>query len=71
VRPDGTVASRAPLDANSVPIFSPDGARLAFSVLRGTGGLAFQDLHVMDPDGGARQRLVRGGQAQQPDWQPR
>lgn len=71
VRPDGTVASRAPMDANSVPIFSPDGRRLAFSVIRGAGGLAYQDLYVMGLDGSARRQLVRGGQAQQPDWQPR
>jgi Tol biopolymer transport system component len=71
VRPDGTVASRAETNANSTPIFSPDGTRLAFSVMTGAGGLAYQDLFVMGLDGSARRQLARGGQAEQPDWQPR
>jgi Tol biopolymer transport system component len=69
VRPDGTVLTRAPRD-NSFPIFSPDGRRLAFSETRIRSGLAFQDLHVMRPDGSGKRRLVRGGQASGADWRP-
>ena len=68
-RPDGTVLTRAPR-ANVVPILSPAGDRLAFSEMRNQGGLAFQDLWVMRLDGSGARRLVRGGQATQPDWQP-
>lgn len=72
MRVDGTVLTRAPRDAfESVPPnFSPDGQRFAFSLLRGDGGLAYQDLYRMALDGSARLRIVRGGQAVQPDWQP-
>lgn len=70
MRPDGTVLARAPRD-NTFPIFSPDGDRLAFSETRIKGGLMFQDLYVMRPNGSDRRRVVRGGQATEPDWQPR
>lgn len=70
MRPDGTVLARAPRD-NAFPIFSPDGGRLAFSETRIEGGLAFQDLYVMRPNGSDRRRVVRGGQATAADWQPR
>jgi len=69
VRPDGTVLTRAPR-ANVFPILSPAGHRLAFSEMRFRNGLAFQDLWVMRLDGSGARRLVRGGQATQPDWQP-
>jgi Tol biopolymer transport system component len=69
VRPDGTVLTRAPR-ANVFPILSPAGDRLAFSEMRNQGGLAFQDLFVLRLDGSDARRLVRGGQATQPDWQP-
>jgi Tol biopolymer transport system component len=69
VRPDGTVETRAPR-ANVFPILSPAGDRLAFSEMRPRHGLSFQDLFVMNLDGSEARRLVRGGQATQPDWQP-
>jgi TolB protein len=69
VQPDGTVETRV-TRPNVVPLLSPDGARLAFSETRNKGGLAFQDLWVMRLDGSGARRLVRGGQATQPDWQP-
>jgi Tol biopolymer transport system component len=69
VRPDGGVATRAPRP-NVFPIVSPAGDRLAFSEMRSRNGLAFQDLFRMGLDGGGARRLVRGGQATQPDWQP-
>ena len=71
MRPDGTVLTRAPRD-EEFPIFSPDGRRLAFSVARfgGEPRLGYSDLYTMALDGSARRRLVRGGQAQEPDWQP-
>jgi Tol biopolymer transport system component len=69
VRPDGTVLTRAPRDS-SFPIFSPDGRRLAFSQTRFRRPLQFQDLFVMRLDGTGKRRLVRGGQASGPDWQP-
>jgi Tol biopolymer transport system component len=69
VRLDGTVEARAPR-ANVFPIVSPAGDRLAFSEMRSRNGLAFQDLFVMGLDGSGERRLVRGGQATQPDWQP-
>jgi Tol biopolymer transport system component len=69
VRTDGTVLTRAPRD-NAFPTFSPDGRWLAFSETRFRGGLGFQDLFVMRPDGSDKRRLVRGGQASGPDWQP-
>jgi Tol biopolymer transport system component len=69
VRPDGTVLARAPR-GNAFPIFSPDGRRLAFSEARFRLGLEFEDLFVMRADGSGKRRLVRGGQAVSPDWQP-
>jgi Tol biopolymer transport system component len=71
VRPDGTVLSRAPR-GDVFPIFSPNGALLAFSAPRfgGTPRLGYTDLRVMRLDGTGARRLVRGGQAQDPDWQP-
>jgi hypothetical protein len=71
MRPDGTVLTRAPRD-NTFPIFSPNGRWLAFSLQRfgGDPRLGFKDLYVMRPDGTGRRRLVRGGQAQAPDWRP-
>jgi TolB protein len=69
VRLDGTVLTRAPR-GNAFPIFSPDGRRLAFSEARFRLGLEFEDLLVMRPDGSGKRRLVRGGQAVGPDWQP-
>jgi Tol biopolymer transport system component len=68
-RPDGTVLTRTSR-ANVFPILSPDGNRLAFSETRNEDGLAFQDLFVMRLDGSGARRVVRGGQATQPDWQP-
>lgn len=70
VRPDGTVLTRAPRNG-TFPIFAPDGRWLAFNEARFGGGLSFQDLYVMRPDGSGKRRLVRGGQATEPDWQPR
>jgi Tol biopolymer transport system component len=71
VRPDGTVLTRAPRD-NFFPIFSPDGRWLTFSLARfgGVPRLGYGDLYLMRPDGTDRRRLVRGGQAAGPDWQP-
>lgn len=71
VRPDGAVLSRAPR-FNEFPIFSPDGRRLAFSRSRfgGDPRLGYTDLYLKRPDGTDQRRLVRGGQAQAPDWQP-
>jgi Tol biopolymer transport system component len=70
VRPDGTVLTRAPR-GDVFPIFSPSGGLLAFSASRfgGTPRLGYADLHVMRLDGTGGRRLVRGGQAQDPDWQ--
>ena len=69
VRPDGTVLTRTP--GSSFPIFSPDGRRFAFSAIRygGAPRLAYTDLFTMRPDGSDRRRVVRGGQAAEPDWQ--
>jgi Tol biopolymer transport system component len=72
VRPDGSVLTRAPL-ANAFPIFSPDGRWLLFSLARYAGfapRLGYGDLHLMRPGGTGKRRLVRGGQAGDPDWQP-
>lgn len=71
MRPDGTVLTRAPRD-DEFPSFSPDGRRLAFSLARFSGDprLGYSDLYTMTLDGSARRRLVRGGQAREPDWQP-
>lgn len=66
---DGTVLTRAQRP-NVFPILSPDGGRFAFSEMRFRDGLAFQDLFVTRLDGSGERRLVRGGQATQPDWQP-
>ena len=72
VRPDGTVLTRAPRD-NTFPIFSPDGTRLAFSLARFAGQprLQYEDLFTMRLDATGAQRVVRGGQVNSPDWQPR
>lgn len=69
VSTDGTLLTRAPRP-NVFPILSPDGVRLAFSEMRFRNGLAFQDLFTMSLAGSAERRLVRGGQATAPDWQP-
>jgi TolB protein len=74
MRPDGTVLTRGP-GAGFSPIFSPNGRMLAYSVTRFAGSspedtLAYTDLFVRRPDGSGTRRLVRGGQAQFPDWQP-
>jgi Tol biopolymer transport system component len=73
MRPDGTVLTRGPSSGSSVPIFSPNGRLLAYSATRfgGPQRLQFTDLFVQRPDGSGLRRLVRGGQAQSPDWQPR
>ena len=70
-RPDGAVLTRAPRDSE-FPIFSPDGRWLAFSADRfgGDPRLGYSDLHLKRPDGTGDRRLVRGGQARSPDWQP-
>jgi Tol biopolymer transport system component len=73
VRPDGTVVTRAPAGGLTIPVFSPDGRFLVSSETRFAGQppLQYTDLFVRRPDGSDRRRLVRGGQAQSPDWQPR
>jgi Tol biopolymer transport system component len=73
VRPDGTVVTRAPAGGLTIPVFSPDGQFLVSSETRFAGEprLQYTDLFVQRPDGSDRRRLVRGGQAQSPDWQPR
>jgi Tol biopolymer transport system component len=72
VRPDGTVLTRAPR-GSVFPIWSPDGSRLAFSEARFAGepSLEYEDLWVMHLDGSVKRRVVRGGQVNSPDWQPR
>ena len=69
MRPDGTVLARAPR-GNVFPIFSPDGALLAFNRSRFADELEYEDLFVMHPDGTGERRVVRGGQVNSPDWQP-
>jgi hypothetical protein len=73
VRPDGTVVTRAPAAGLVHPVFSPDGRFLVSSETRFAGQprLQYTDLFVQRPDGSDRRRLVRGGQAESPDWQPR
>ena len=73
VRPDGTVLSRRAGTGASSPVFSPDGRLLAWSItrFRGDPRLGFTDLLVERADGSGRRTLIRGGQAEAPDWQPR
>jgi Tol biopolymer transport system component len=73
VRPDGSIVSRARNDASQVPIFSPDGTRLAFSrySAHGTPRLNYTDLQVELLDGSGRRQLTRNGVADAPDWQAR
>jgi dipeptidyl aminopeptidase/acylaminoacyl peptidase len=73
VRPDGTVLTRVPRPGVAFPVFSPDGRRLVFNLFRLAGDprLQFMDLFAQRVDGTGRRLLVRGGQAQSPDWQPR
>jgi len=73
VRPDGTVLTRRPEADPSSPVFSPNGRLLAWSATRFAGDppLQYTDLFVERADGTGTRRLVRGGQAQAPDWQPR
>jgi Tol biopolymer transport system component len=73
VRPDGTVFSRRAGTGVPSAVFSPDGRLLAWSVMRFRGDqrLGFTDLLVERADGSGRRTLVRGGQAEEPDWQPR
>jgi Tol biopolymer transport system component len=71
VRPDGTVLTRAPWTSSSIPIFSPNGRSFAYSETRFAGDprLGYSDLFLQMLDGSGRRRLVRGGQAESPDWQ--
>jgi Tol biopolymer transport system component len=74
-RPDGTVLTRAPKAEYISPIFSPDGRSLAFDLTRFAGQaparLQYTDLLLQRLDGTGKRLVVRGGQAQAPDWQPR
>ena len=72
VRPDGTVLTRAPKANYLSPIFSPNGRALAFNLTRFAGDprLGFTDLFGQRLDGTGRRLIVRGGQAEAPDWQP-
>ena len=74
-RPDGTVLTRTPGVGSASPIFSPNGRLLAYSLNRFAGPpgarLGYTDLFVQHLDGTGRRLVVRGGQAQTPDWQPR
>jgi Tol biopolymer transport system component len=74
VRPDGTVLTRTPRPNGAFPIFSPNGRLLAYSLTRFAGPpaqrLGFTDLLTQRLDGTRRRLIVRGGQAQAPDWQP-
>ena len=72
VRPDGAVLTRRAGTGASSQVFSPDGRLLAWSVVRFRGDprLGFTDLLMERADGSARRTLVRGGQAEAPDWQP-
>jgi Tol biopolymer transport system component len=71
LRPDGTVLTRV-TGAQGFPIFSPNGRMLAYSAARFAGDprLQYTDLFVQTADAKRRRRLVRGGQAESPDWQP-
>jgi Tol biopolymer transport system component len=71
VRPDGSVLTRAPRAGAEFPTFSPNGRLLASTRTRNRDGLEFKDLFVQRLDGTGLRRLVRGGQAQHADWQPR
>jgi Tol biopolymer transport system component len=72
LRPDGTVLVRAPKADYLSPIISPNGGSLAFNLIRFAGPerFHFTDLFVQRADGTGRRLLVRGGQAQNADWQP-
>ena len=74
VRPDGTVVTRATRPGGAFPVFSPNGRQIAYSLTRFAGPpaarLGYTDLYVQRPDGTRRRVIVRGGQAQAPDWQP-
>ena len=74
VRPDGAVLTRTPRPGSAFPIFSPNGRLLAYSLTRFAGPpaarLGYTDVFVQRPDGTGRRVVVRGGQAQMPDWQP-
>jgi Tol biopolymer transport system component len=72
VRPNGTVLARAPKENYVAPIFSPNGRALSFNLTRFAGDprLGFTDLFGQRLDGTGRRLIVRGGQAEDPDWQP-
>jgi len=55
-----------PLTTGSSPVWSPDGARIAFSSKR-TG---VYDLYVIDRDGSGLARLTHDGVSQEPNWSP-
>ena len=75
--PDGTVLTRsAEGEPGPFGVLSPNG-RFFLSTQRRLSGpepgsrLEYTDLILERLDGSGRRLLVRGGQAQQPDWQPR
>jgi TolB protein len=72
VRPEGTLLTRAPKAGYLSPIFSPNGRSLAFNLTRFAGDprLQYTDLFGQRLDGTGRRLVVRGGQAEAPDWQP-
>ena len=74
VRTDGTVLTSTPRPGGAFPVFSPNGRQIAYSLTRFAGPpaarLGYTDLYVQRLDGTRRRVIVRGGQAQSPDWQP-
>lgn len=58
--------------SDTVPDWSPDGARIAFSAARDMHGIEY-DIYVMDADGGNRTQLTHTGHSHvssAPDWSP-
>lgn len=67
VNPDGTGLTGLPIFAGSQPDFSPDGSRIAFTVLQDP---ATTRIHVVGVDGTGETTLTTSGTYLDPDWSP-
>jgi TolB protein len=67
VNPDGTGVTPLPIFTGSQPDFSPDGSKIAFTVLQ---DVTTSRIHVVAVDGTGETILTTSGTYLDPDWSP-